>query len=231
MAETLLYPKKLTNPPLLFINPYATFGEIKTGDSATRKMSLFNLDRVQGDVSIGFNLVSDPDSSPNRVVIGVMMPIGQQQLEGYISLPFQIRSIDSCDVIKYVCHGWADKNADMTSQPDETSESTQELDSVFHIEPIEPIPPTGDAGSGSLFHMYGNELENYGDGSQFASHGSWIVLRYLTRPNPDQIFSQVFSTMFERYASTGTLAVEFIVRVELSPNCATDGFSIGASRF
>lgn len=90
---------------------------------------------------------------------------------------------------------------------------------------------SADQGSGNLFHMLGNDLVDMGQGQQFASIGTWFVLRYRMTQDLFSSLSDLAYNIFSLYGKAGTVATEIVFNIPLDRYMGDNGFTVGASKF
>lgn len=239
MIENLLWPKKLEMPPKLDVNPAAMFGKILFKDPVygieEKKVSLFQVDtKDKGTVVQFINIENYPDG--DTLYLSVLTPLNlalypqnQDPPSGYISLPFQSEGISNTTLEGFVVHGWPDPNADITTPPAE-SRIISGVDSGIIIQAAQATMNSMDQGSGNLFHMYGDDFVDMGQGQQFVSIGTWFVLRYRMTPDLFSSLSDLAHNIFSLYG-TGTVATEIVFNIPIDRRMDDSGFTVGASKF
>ena len=239
MIESLLYPKKLEMPPKLDVNPATMFGKILLNDPIygieEKKVSLFQTDTKDKGTVVQFkDIENTPDG--DTLYLSVLTPLdltlspqNQDPPSGYISLPFQSEMISNTTLENFVVHGWPDPNADITTLPAE-SRQISGVDSGIIILAAQATMNSLDQGSGNLFHMFGNDLVDMGQGQQFASIGTWFVLKYRMTPDLFSSLSNLAQNIFSLYG-TGTVATEIVFNIPIDRRMDDSGFTVGASKF
>ena len=230
MAETLLYPKKLTQAPELYINPAALFGGVALSNGDTNAVSLIDNQMIQGEALVRYLDLSYANFPEIDLKLGILMPIDQQRTMGLLSLPFQ--NVGTPSVEKYICHGWSYKNAVVTSNPTESvDKQVLENPAVVEVLHVEAAGGEDQGNSGRLFHMFGTDLEDGGLGDQFISIGTWSVLEHQTSPGFFPLLGTEFQKMFDAYNATGTLAIEIVVSIPVIGGEGSNGFAAWAGIF
>lgn len=214
MAENLLWPTKLKQPPKLLIDPEVMFnedifGQIKplvniSGSNTTR---VRYLGLVQNGFMIGFVtnvLKSDPETERK-----------------IMTLPFQGISTK---VLEYRCHGWPAYNVDILSTPNRTEVKTN----LKYPTSVIARPSMYIADNKPLFKMEGEDLEDGGSGPQFSSNRAYFGISYSMVGDAfvDNLMID-FPTMFDDFGAAGTLAIETVVKVNVISATDPDGFKIG----
>ena len=216
MAETLLWPKKLTTPPQLLIDPSVMFNEdifgrphplINIFGSNTTRVRYLGL--VQNGFMIGF--VTDVYNSD---------PEAEQKT---ITLPFQDISTK---ILEYRCHGWYAYNMDILSTPNRTEVKTNlKYPTSVIARPSRYI----DSNNKPLFKMEGEDLEDGGSGPQFSSNRAYFGISYNMVGDAFVDNLRIdFPTMFDYFGvGASTLAIETVVKVDVISATDPDGFKIG----
>ena len=240
MAENLLWPKKLEMPPKLDMNPAAMFGKISYRDPTNgleeKKVSLLQADtKNKGTVVLCKDIENIPEG--DTLHLSILIPLDltlpqnkQDPPSGYISLPFQSELISQSNFENFGVHGWPDPNADITTPPAESRWFPNVSNGII----ILGAPVTmnsADQGSGNLFHMSGNDLVDMGQGQQFASIGTWFVLRYRMTPDLFGYLSNLANNIFSLYGQNGTIATEIVVNIPIDRYIGDNGFTVGAAKF
>ena len=232
MIENLLWPKKLTTPPQLVINPATMFGGYKSPDGDNTPIPLINIETDHSDTksSIRFLEFTSCSFSIGCLMDARLNPTGGTY--GSISLPFQEINFN---ISEYRCHGWYNQSSFYDgAEPDKTSSlpPTGALSSPNFLVGIRQSDSLAEGGGSSLFKMEGDDLENYGSGKQFSSNGTYIILSYTAYPDFFSLLPSVFGGMFRDFASTGTvLAIEPVIQIEPIASETSDGFKVGVKPF
>lgn len=256
MIENLLYPKKLTLPPHLDINPAAMFGEITIGDQNgtvnKKKVSLIRVQTDNQDVAVKFagilpaeDETTPPNATYNALMLHVRIPLmksgsaSTRLPTGFIPLPFNYESIDTVGLISACYGGWRNSNADLTSVFDEVRlsslTSTEEKIKINRFR--SSMPPAdkdvaSELGSGNLFHMHGDDLIDGGNGPSFKSLNGLCVIGYEISPdvynnlNNDESYTVVFNA-----CKNGIVALELNLGIWILGAVTDNGFTVGASTF
>lgn len=256
MIENLLYPKKLTLPPQLDINPAAMFGEITIGGQNgavnKKKVSLIRVQTDNQDVAVKFIEIlpaedenTPPNASYSALILSVRIPLmksgsaSARLSTGFIPLPFSYESIDRAGLTSACYGGWHNSNADLTSVFDEVrlaaNISTEEKIKINRFRAS--MPPKdkdviSELGSGNLFHMHGDDLIDGGNGPSFKSLNGLCVIGYEIGPDVynnlsnDESYTVVFNA-----CKNGIVALELNLAIWILGVVTNDGFTIGASTF
>ena len=219
MIENLLYPKKLTLPPQLEINPAAMFGEItidgQNGTANKKKVSLIRVQTDNQDVVVKFTGIlpaEDETTPPNATYSALMLSVRIPLMKsgsasarlptGFIPLPFSYESIDRAGIISTCYGGWRNSNVDLTSVFDEVrlsaNLSTEDKIKINRFR-SSMLPADKEVlGSGNLFHMHGNDLIDGGNGPSFKSLNELCVIGYEISPDVYNNFSndESYQTVF-----------------------------------
>lgn len=216
------------------------FGKIKFDDPTygieEKKVSLFQVDtKDKGTVAWFKDIENSPEG--DILYLSVLIPLdlslspqNQNPPSGYISLPFQSETISNTTLANFVVHGWPNPNADITTPPAE-SRQIPGVDSGIVILGAPATMNSADQGSGNLFHMLGNDLVDMGQGQEFASVGTWFVLRYRMTPDLFSSLSDLAHNIFSLYGEAGTIATEIVFNIPIERYMGDEGFTVGASKF
>lgn len=232
MAENLLWPTKLKQPPKLLINPATMFGGHKSPDGDNTPIPLIHIDTDHGDrkSSIRFLELTSSSFSIGCLMDARLKPTGGTY--GYISLPFQKINFK---ISEYRCHGWYDQNRFYAGiEPDKTSSlpPTGKLFDPEFLVYMRQSDSLVEGGGRSLFKMEGDDLEDYGSGKQFSSNGTYTILSYTAYSDFFSLLPSVFGEMFSDFASTDTvLAIEPVIQIEPIASETSDGFRVGLKQF
>ena len=257
MIENLLYPKKLTLPPQLDINPAAMFGEItisnQNGTANKKKVSLIRVQTDNQDVAVKFTGIlpaEDENTPPNAtykaLTLSVRIPLmksgsaSARLPTGFIPLPFSYESIDRTGIISACYGGWRNSNADLTSVFDEVRLSaitnTEEKIKINRFRssmlPADKDVYPEEVGSGNLFHMHGDNLIDGGNGPSFKSLNGLCVIGYEISPDVYNNFSndESYKTVFNT-CKNGIVALELNLLICILGVVTDGGFTVGASTF
>lgn len=138
--------------------------------------------------------------------------------------------ISNTTLADFVVHGWPNPNADITTPPAE-SRQIPGVDSGIIILGAQATMNSADQGSGSLFHMYGDDFVDMGQGREFASVGTWFVLRYRMTPDLFSSLDNLAYNIFSLYGAAGTIATEIVFNIPINRYMGDNGFTVGASKF
>lgn len=218
MIENLLWPKKLSTPPQLLIDPEVIFNG--KNDMFNRYESLVS---SWGEAAVRYiGLV------PNGFMIGFIADIeksgGSYRTE--LNLPFQDISTE---ILQYKMHGWHKKNAYILSTPDKTEWKTNLNVPAY----VSTYRTDEHCLRKPLFKMVGESLEDGGSKPQFSSNMAYTVINYsVPYDSPQGDFKEnlilEFPDMFNNYdQSSSTLAIETVVKVNVISATDPDGFKIG----
>lgn len=172
MIESLLYPKKLTEPPQLLVDVETLFNA--KGDLGVKLVNFESSSDIDREATC--KLISVGTDGPDTFRIGFNANVTQLSGRTYLimalALPFQKISTN---IIGFKCHGYKRADAHLSMTPDKTVEKTSLIN-----------PPTvtkyqlGDvSGHKDLFKMESPEFEYDGSNRQFASeYGCYISYDY-----------------------------------------------------
>lgn len=256
MIENLLYPKKLTLPPQLDINPAAMFGEITISDQNgtvnKKKVSLIRVQTDNQDVAVKFIdiLPAEDENTPPNATYSILslrvriplMKSGSASARlptGFIPLPFSYESIDRAGLLSACFGGWKNPNADLTSVFDDVrlaaNISTEEKIKINRfrssMSPADKDTPF-ELGSGNLFHMHGDDLIDGGNGPSFKSLNGLCVIGYEISSDVYNNFSndESYKTVFNT-CKNGIVALELNLAIWILGRATDDGFTVGVSTF
>lgn len=220
MIESLLYPKKLTEPPQLLVDVETLFNA--NGNLSVKLVDFESHSNTDGETTC--KLISVGTDGPDTFRIGFNADVtqlsGGTYLTMVLALPFQKISTN---IIGFKCHGYTRADAYLSMTPDETVEKTSLTN-----------PPTvtqyqlGDvSGHKDLFKMESPEFEYDGSNRQFASgYGCYISYDYENRRGDLRSESE-FADMWTNY---NKIAFETIVKVTVDRSYNSyNGFRLGVA--
>ena len=217
MIENLLWPKKLSTPPQLLIDPEVIFNGEKGAENHYE-----SLVSVSGEAEVRYiGLV------PNGFMIGFIANINRTggTLKTELKLPFQDISTE---IIQYKMHLWNQNDADILDTPDKTKWKTN-----LNVPARVSTYRTDELGGlrKPLFKMVGESLEDGGSKPQFSSNMAYTEIAYSV---PLESFGEnlqlEFPDMFLDYdydPSNATLAIETVVKVNVISATDPSGFTVG----
>lgn len=214
MAENLLWPTKLKQPPKLLIDPEVMFNG-KQGETYNYE----SLVSISGQAEVRYiGLV------PNGFMIGFIADVqyANGTLRTSLKLPFQDIS---AEILQYKIHKWNKKEYYILRTPDKTKWKTN-LNVPAHIS----VHRTDEYYLRKpLFKMVGENLEDGGSKPQFSSNMAYTEIAYgVTLESFGENLPLEFPTMFSDYdPSLNTLAIETVVKVNVISATDPDGFKIG----
>lgn len=215
MIESLLYPKKLTEPPQLLVDVAAMLN----GQTGNQFMPLIGIEGISDDIK--YRLIDIRPDGLNTFRIGCIKKMSASSSNSAnvrMTLPFQKTSVL---VGETRAHGWDTTDADLLSTPSKTEIQYGK------------IPGVSAAGLsyysskyGSLFKMESNEFEGDGSGPQFSSDGLYSGVDFTFHPTVFNYVRSIFPDMVSSYASK-TLAIEIVAKITVYSGNTSDGFRIG----
>lgn len=214
MIENLLWPKKLSMPPQLLIDPEVIFNG-KQGE----RYNYESLVSVLGQAEVRYiGLVQD------GFMIGFIADVGfaGDTLRTSLKLPFQDISTE---ILQYKMHKWNKKTVDILSTPDKTEWKTS-----LNVPAYVTAHRTDEHGLRKpLFKMVGESLEDGGSKPQFSSNMAYTEIAYsVSLESFGDNLPFEFPGMFSDYdPSSSTLAIETVVKVNVISATDPDGFKIG----
>lgn len=226
MAENLLWPTKLKQPPKLLIDPAALFGDSPTPPGLDGKTPLHLLNQYNyGESGIFLESLRFINAESNyfRVGLPFYMRGTNPSIDPFMmtcTLPIQNASaqLDEC-----IFSGWHNDSFD--GEPDKVISKTTLSDP-----PIVRIDPIIDSHNrGSLFKMQGDNLEDNGSGKQFSSNGTYSYLHVNCDVGSIIIsdFIDIFTEFFPGNRPPASMTLEFIIKITASPAVTPNGFEIG----
>lgn len=220
MIESLLYPKKLTEPPQLLVDVETLFNA--NGNLSVKLVNFKSSSNIARETTC--KLISVGTDGPDTFRIGFNADVTQLTRGTYLimalALPFQKISTN---IIGFKCHGYTRADAYLSMTPDETVEKTSLIN-----------PPTvtqyqlGDvSGHKDLFKMESPEFEYDGSNRQFASgYGCYISYDYENKQG-DLGSEPEFADMWTNY---NKIAFETIVKVTVDRSYNSyNGFRLGVA--
>lgn len=225
MIENLLWPKKLSTPPQLLIDPEVLFTNKDFEYIPRRYLPLIS--------PIGPAKVRYIGLVPNGFMIGFVVNVYQENEGTYktaLPLPFQDLTVE---ILQYKLHGWHSNRADILSTPDQTEWKTKLNVSASAMQ-MDGNPPASESASRKpLFKMVGNSLEDNGSKPQFSSNIEYsaysAILYYVPVEDFYKNLQLEFKDMFVEFPnnSTSTLAIETVVKVIVNSTTDPNGFKVG----
>lgn len=214
MIESLLYPKKLTEPPQLLVDVAAML----SGQTGNQFMPLIGIEGISDDIK--YRLIDISSDGSNTFRIGFIKKINTSITESAnirMTLPFQETGTTTDEVR---CHGWDTTDADLLSTPSKTEIKKGKLPGVRAVG-----RSYYSSKYGSLFKMESNEFEGDGSGPQFSSDGLYSGVDVTIYPSTFDI-RNIFPDMVSSYASK-TLAIEIVAKIKVYSGNTVDGFRVG----
>lgn len=219
MIENLLWPKKLSMPPQLLINPSELFkGFLFQGT--------YPLVNSVGDAATQIRFI---ETNTDRFRIGFVSDVHNAKglSKKVLTLPFQEISTE---IYEYKCHGWNKKGKDTLSTPDKTEVKKSINSAKDLLLEVWPMQANNSSSNRYLFKMEGDALEGNGSGSQFLSKGTYSGIKYQI--SGDELRSRLsseFPNMWNAFsdATSKTLAFEVVVDVHVVSTVGSDGFKVG----
>lgn len=218
MIENLLWPKKLSMPPQLLIDP----AELFNGEVFAKNIPLVNsngsepirirfIDMIQDGFRIGY--------------VSNVFHINEYSIKR-LMLPFQEISVT---IDEFKCHGWSSSGIDILSTPNRT-EVKKSMSHRMGINAETMKANTWNYVHKPLFQMKGDTLEGDGSGAQFSSEGTYSGIQFTI--NGDDVITFLpseFPDMWHVFSdkTSKTIALEVIVDVHVVSAIGPDGFKIG----
>lgn len=216
MIESLLYPKKLTEPPQLLVDVETLFH--KGGNLNTSLVGFVGESSM--DKAVNYRLISVGGDGPDTFRIGFIADVTGITRSDYViaalALPFQDLETE---IMWSMCHGWTQAGAAILSTTDETVEK----ESLSNSPSVLPAPVQLPTGHEYLFKMESSEFEGNGSGNKFSSAGSGYSI-YYDYMNMSGDLKSEFPEIFNNYA---TVALETVVKVKVYSSTLIDGFRLG----
>lgn len=224
MAENLLWPTKLKQPPQLLIDPEVLF----TNEDFEIYLGVYlPLISPVGRAKVRYiGLV--PDGFMIGFVCNVYQDVRTNTCRTALPLPFQDLTVE---ILQYKLHGWHSKKDDILSTPDQTEWKTK-LNVSAYAGQMDSNPPSSAPSRKPLFKMVGDSLEDSGSKPQFSSNIEYSAYSAILYQVPYETFYEnlplEFPDMFSDYdSSSSTLAIETIVKVNVISATDPNGFKIG----
>lgn len=218
MIESLLFPKKLAEPPQLLVDVESLFH--KGGNMNTSLVGFaYNSSKNK---AVNYRLISVGTDGPDTFRFSFVADVTGITRSGYVmaalAIPFQDLETE---IMLVKCHGWSTGGAAIMGTPDKTVEKS----SASMINPPEVLPASMGMPDGHeyLFKMEGSELEG---GKQFSSLGSGYSI-YFSYINSSGDIGTEFPEIFDHYA---TVALEVIVKVKVYYSNLMSGFRLGIAQ-
>lgn len=210
MIESLLWPKKLTEPPQLLVDVDALFtgkngnftlpviGSVGTSDKQT-----YRLIDVSSDGSDTFRIgfIKKLDRSAGGAIIRTAMP-------------FQVIAVGKDE---YRCHMWRTANANLLSTPDKTEVAKSISGGYVNISNVIYNPTS--SGHKSLFKMTSDE---------FAGEGQFSSIEQYSGINCEINYNLVDAADdFPDSNDYAMVAIEVIIMVKVYSGYNSRGFKVG----
>lgn len=226
MIENLLYPKKLTEPPQLLVDPKVLFeGEVYSWDIPLVN-SYNTADLISSPLIVQYRLIDVCSDGSNTFRLGFLdNVIGDKNNIGdfYLTMPFQ--DVEAT-IDEYRCHRWDSFGVDMTTEPAET----QVKKTISHQAKIRAYEASVDDNSRyRLFKMKSDELDDSFP-EMFFSNEVYSAIRYNRGSGFPQQLTNDFPEMYQHFQTNPdrqTLAIETIVKVKVDSGNTARGFRIG----
>lgn len=215
MIESLLYPKKLTEPPQLLVDVAALFN----GKNGNFTIPVVGYTSSSG-TEIKYRLIDVSSDGSNTFRIGFINKLRRGNGDSIMRIAMPFQSI-SAQVDEIRCHGWDTTNANLLSTPSKT----EVRKSSNQIHPMVYTNRFYSNGHSSLFKMKSDKFEGDGSGKQFSSKGLYAGIEY-TISNNIVAAGNEFTEMFNSYYDK-TMALEVIVMVKVYSGNYSDGFLVG----
>lgn len=221
MIESLLYPKKLTEPPQLLVDVDTLFD--KAGNLNTSLVGFSSTSSMKK--AVNYRLISVGEDGNNTFKFSFIADVTGITRSGYviatIALPFQDLETE---IVNVKCHGWTAAGAAIMGTPNATAEKASEA--MVNAPTILDGSMTPPDGHKYLFKMSGSDLENYGAGKQFSSLGSGCSI-YFDYINSSGDLKSEFPEIFGSYS---TVALEVIIKVKVYYVNLSSGFRLGIAQ-
>lgn len=208
MIESLLYPKKLTEPPQLLVDVEALFTG-KNGDFTIPVIgSLGTSDRQT------YRLIDVSSDGSNTFRIGFIKKLSRASDNAIIrtAMPFQVMT---AVIDEYRCHGWNNANANLLSTPDRT-EVAKKISGKTRVSL--PIYNPTSSGHTSLFKMVSDEFAEM----QFSSIGQYTGVNCEITYGAEDVYND-----FSDFNDYNMVAIEVIIRVQVYSGYNSRGFMVG----
>lgn len=226
MVENLLWPKKLSTPPQLLIDPEVMFNNMDFEYAPGIYLPLISpvgpaKVRYIGSAPYGFFTIG--------FVVNVYKEGAGSTHKTILPLPFQDLSVE---ILQYKLHGWYSEKADILSTPDAT-ESKTKLNVPARVMQMYGHPPASAPSRKPLFKMVGDSLEDGGSKPQFSSNIEYSAYSAIQYTVPYENFYEnlqlEFQDMFVEFPNNppSTLAIETVIKIGVISGTDPDGFKIG----
>ena len=210
MIETLLWPKKLTEPPQLLVDVEALF----TGKNGNFTIPVIGSQGVTDGQTYRLIDVSSDGSDTFRIGFIKKLSRSAGGAIMHTAMPFQVMTAARDE---YRCHGWKTANANLLSTPDKT-EVAKSISGGYTRTSVSIYNPTS-SGHKSLFKMTSDE---FAGGGQFSSieqySGVDCEISYNLADAADD---------FPDFNDYAMVAIEVIVKVKVYSGYNSRGFKVG----
>lgn len=210
MIESLLYPKKLTEPPQLLVDVEALF----TGKNGNFTIPVIGSVGTSNDQTYRLIDVSSDGSDTFRIGFIKKLSSSTGHALIYTAMPFQVIT---AAIDEYRCHMWKTDSANLLSTPDKT-EVAKRISGGYTRVSIPIYNPTSSEHS-SLFKMTSDEFAGEG---QFSSIGQYTGIKCEIGYNLMDAYDD-----FPDSGDYAMVAIEIIIKVKVYSNYNSRGFSVG----
>lgn len=218
MIESLLYPKKLTEPPQLLVDVESLFHKGGVMNTSLVGFAYFS----PNNKTVAHRLISVGEDGPDTFRVSFVADVTGITRSGYVMATLAVPFQDLKPEIMLVkCHGWSTAGAAIMGTPDKTVEKSSA--SMINPPTVLGFSMGMPDGHEYLFKMEGSELEG---GKQFSSWGSGYGI-YFDYINSSGDIGTEFPEIFDHYA---TVALEVIVKVTVYSSNLMSGFSLGIAQ-
>ena len=208
MIESLLFLKKLTEPPQLLVDVTAMF----TGKNGNFTIPVIGSQGTSDERT--YRLIDVSSDGSNTFRIGFIKKLSRAAGGAIVrtAMPFQVMT---AAIDEYRCHGWNNANANLLSTPDKTEVAKSISGRAYVSLPI--YIPTS-SGHTSLFKMVSDEFAEM----QFSSIGQYSGVDCEISYGLANVYDD-----FSDFNDYNMVAIEVIVRVKVYSGYNSRGFKVG----
>lgn len=227
MIENLLYPKKLTEPPQLLVDPETLFSGTVYGWDIPLVNTFNTTDYASNPLIVQYRLIDVCSDGSNTFRLGFVDNIISDPKnlgQFYVTMPFQDVTVE---IDEYRCHRWNSSGVDMLADTPAESQVKKTISHQAIVKAYVGHPPTDQY---RMFKMKSDEFDNSGSEDKFFSTRAYYGIRYSRGSGFPQDLTNDFPEMYQHFSTnpdSQTLAIETVVKVKVNSGNTTNGFKVG----
>lgn len=226
MIESILYPKKLTDPPQLLVDPETLFSGTVYGWDIPLVNTFNTTDYASNPLIVQYRLIDVCSDGSNTFRLGFVDNIISDPKnlgQFFVTMPFQDVTVE---IDEYRCHRWNSPGVDLLEAPDE-SQVKKTISHQAIVKAYVGHPPTDQY---RMFKMKSDKFDNSGSEDKFFSTRAYYGIRYSRGSGFPQDLTNDFPEMYQHFSvnpASQTLAIETVVKVKVDSGNTTNGFKVG----